>query len=340
MKTDWLMMMSNQRITLNKNPFVRCIAFSLLVFLGLWTVQHFWLIGLRRYRTLDLGTLNKVISGNVNADILVVGSSRAQHGFDPRIISRQTKKSVYNIGLDGTQIDLQAALFFTYLRHNRKPEFLILSLDVHNLSSTRDRDIYHSGLYMADLDEPDLFPAMKRRNAEWTLYKFFPLIGIATYASPLTSGNEQLRYEATRGLFRRELPETLFNGFAPVEHKWTTEFDEYKKQHPNGVSYEFDHENIQIIRTVLKRCQNLGINVVLVYSPEYFENQTLTTNRHEIFSIYRGLAKEFGIPLWDYSDSDLSHDKANFYNSQHLNAPGAKRFSEDLALRVQTSYQP
>ena len=160
MKTDWLMMMSNQRITLNKNPFVRCIAFSLLVFLGLWTVQHFWLIGLRRYRTLDLGTLNKVISGNVNADILVVGSSRAQHGFDPRIISRQTKKSVYNIGLDGTQIDLQAALFFTYLRHNRKPEFLILSLDVHNLSSTRDRDIYHSGLYMADLDEPDLFPAM------------------------------------------------------------------------------------------------------------------------------------------------------------------------------------
>ena len=328
--------MANQRITLTKHPLARCLAFSLLIFLGLWAVQHFWLLGLRRYRTLDLGTLSKIVSGNINTDILVVGSSRAQHNFDPRAISRLTNKSVYNIGLDGTGIDLQAAWFFTYLRHNRKPELLILSLDVHNIARRHDSSVFHPGQYAAYLDEPDLLNILKQHNPEWPLYKLFPLIGIAVHASPIASGNEQLRYEATRGLFRREPPETLFNGFAPVDRKWTTQFDEYKQQHPNGITYKPNPANVQIIRAVLKRCQNLGINVVLVYSPEYFENQTLTTNRAEIFSIYQGLAKEFGVRLWDYSDSAISHNQVNFYNSQHLNALGAERFSADLALRLQT----
>ena len=313
--------------------------FPLLAILCILIVQHFWLKGLRQYRTLDLGTFSKAVSGKINADILVFGSSRAQHHFDPRIISRFTNKSAYNIGLDGTGIDLQAAWFFTYLRHNQKPEFLILSLDIPNLARKLDSSVYHPGQYVAYLNEPDLFLALKQHGAEWSLYKNFPFIGIAKFISPLTSGNEQLRYEATRSLLKSPLPESLLSGFAAVDKNWTAEFDDYKKQHPSGVTYEIYPENIQTIRAVLMRCKQSGIKPILVYSPEYYENQLLTNNRRDIFIIYGGIAKDFNVPFWDYSDSMISHDKGNFYNSQHLNVRGASRFTEDLALRLQAVIQ-
>ena len=329
--------------TWSKQPVVCRVAkftiFPVLATLCILTVQYFWLRGLQQYPTLDLGTFSQVVSGKINADILVLGSSRAQHHFDPRILSRFTKKSAYNIGLDGTGIDLQAALFFTYLRHNQKPEFLILSLDIPNLARRLDSSVYHPGQYVAYLEEPSLFLALKQHNSEWSLYKRFPFIGIAKFISPLTSGNEQLRYEAIRSLLKRPLPESLFNGFAPVDKNWTAEFDDYKKQHPNGMTYEIYPENIKTIHALLMRCKQSGINLILVYSPEYYENQLLTNNRQDIILIYEGIAKEFNIPFWDYSDSVISHEKGNFYNSQHLNVRGASRFTEDLALRLHATIQ-
>jgi hypothetical protein len=276
------------------------------------------------------------VSGALNVDILLHGSSRAQHHFDARVISRLTSKSTYNLGLDGTAIDLQAALFSTYLRHNRKPEYLVLSLDIFTLDKAFDENIYHPGQYVAYLDQPEIFYALKQRCAEWSLYKFCPFVGICRFPSPLTPGNEQLRYEATRGLFKRELPETLVNGFSPVHQKWTSEFNEYKKQHPNGIAYKIRPQNTATLCSILTQCQQLNIQCIFVYSPEYSESQILTINRNEIFNYYRKLATEFSIPFWDYSDTDMSRNKENFYNSQHMNAEGAVRFSEDVATRLLT----
>ena len=77
-----------------------------------------------------------------------------------------------------------------------------------------------------------------------------------------------------------------------------------------------------------------GVPLLLVYSPEYYEMQALERNRGEVFAKTREICDRYDVPLWDYSDSPISRNRAYFYNSQHLNADGAKVFSRDLARRL------
>jgi hypothetical protein len=293
-----------------------------------------WLLGLRRYSTLELGTWNRMIAGNINTDELILGSSRAWVHFDPDVINQYTHRSVFNLGLDGTGIDLQLARLQVYVRHNRKPSLLLLALDVWTLTGNMQGGVNHPGQYTAHLDQPEIYATLCQRSSKWILYKAFPAVGIARQKSPHAGGNEQLRTEAVRGLLGRPWPEELRNGFYAVNRDWGTEFDEYKEQNPNGVNYPIRDANIQTLRNLLELCQRMQIQVILIYPPEYYESQDLTNNRQAIFAIYENLATEFKVPFWDYSSSLLSKDKRNFYNSQHLNSKGANRFSEDVASRL------
>jgi hypothetical protein len=90
------------------------------------------------------------------------------------------------------------------------------------------------------------------------------------------------------------------------------------------------------MEALLELCQQQGIRVLLVYSPEYREIQTLTTNRAQIFAKFDELSQRFRASVWDYSASPISSRKEYFYNSQHLNADGALQFSENLAAKLAT----
>jgi hypothetical protein len=63
---------------------------------------------------------------------------------------------------------------------------------------------------------------------------------------------------------------------------------------------------VKQMEELLRLCKDQGIKVLLVYSPEYFEMQAITTNRAHVFSRFAELADRFGAPVWDYSNSSIS----------------------------------
>jgi hypothetical protein len=81
-------------------------------------------------------------------------------------------------------------------------------------------------------------------------------------------------------------------------------------------------------------CETNEIPLVFVYSPEYIEAQELTKNRELILAKVAAIAHAHGFELWDFSNSAMCRDKANFYNSQHLNSQGADLFSSELSQRL------
>jgi hypothetical protein len=103
---------------------------------------------------------------------------------------------------------------------------------------------------------------------------------------------------------------------------------------PNGVHTEIEPQGVRDIEELVEVCKQQDIPLLLVYSPEYYEMQALERNRHEVFARVREISDQFTVPLWDYSDSSISRNRAYFYNSQHLNADGAKVFSTGLAPRL------
>jgi hypothetical protein len=300
------------------------LAFALDAFIGM---------SLRRLTTGDFGEWNRIIDGQVNADIVISGSSRALTHYDPRVLSAATGRSAYNIGLNGSQTDMQLARLKTYLRHNRKPQLLIHNLDAFSFQTSHG-EVYDPGQYVPYLHEVDLYEALSKVNPNTRKARYVPLYGYAA---------QDLRFGWLLGirgwLGSVKHTETHVLGFAAHDRAWTGEFDRFRRANPEGVTVAIDSEGVWLVEELIHLCAARNIRLALVYSPEYIEAQNMTRNRAEIFAHFMDLSRRFGVSFFDYSDSPLSQNKKFFYNSQHLNAAGADLFSKDLADRLRSEVE-
>jgi hypothetical protein len=313
----------------------KLIGFPLSLCLGFFLAQHVLLSGLRRSTTGPVGLCNRVVGGKVNAEVLVLGSSRAYVHFDPAIIERRTGKSCFNIARDGTKPDFQLAFLQTYLRHNRRPDYLVLALDLTSLQPAAG--LPDPGLYIAFLDQPEISAALQQQGRRWLLYRYLPLVAIAQdqgHVNFYHRVRERATIEAVRGLVGRPRPEFLRAGYMPHDLEWRQDFEQFKREHPNGVRMAIDANAIASLRSILELCRRLEIKVVMVYPPEDQESQSFCLNRREVLGVFAQLASEFQMPFWDYSNDPICQKRQFFYNSQHLNAKGAALFSEDFAKRL------
>lgn len=301
-----------------------CVALSAAVLLNMLVNN-----GLRRISTSTYGVWNRIVDGKINADIVISGSSRALTHYDPRVIEQQTGLNAFNIGLNGSQTDMQLALLKTYLRHNKKPLLLIFNLDVFTFQTSHG-GVYNPGQYIPYLTESPIYAALSHIDSNFWKARYLPLYGYAA---------QDLRFDwilGVMGFFGWSPPEDRFLGFKPRYSAWTDEFERLKAMNPRGVNFKIETDGVKQIEELLRLCKKHGIKVLLIYSPEYREMQTLTTNRAQVFALFQELSKQFGAYFWDYSQSSISAHQQNFYNSQHLNADGAAAFSREVSARLAT----
>jgi hypothetical protein len=305
----------------------RLAAFGVLLIAMAFALDRGITHGLRTIPTSTFGVWNRIVDGQINADILVTGSSRAVNHYDPALIQSATGRTTYNIGLNGSQIDMQVARLRTYLAHNRKPKLIIHNLDLSTFLVSHG-EVYDPGQYIPYLQEETLFASLRQIEPQFWKARALPLYGYVV---------EDLRFTwiiGIRSLLGHVPPEDHPLGFNPRHLRWTSEFDQFHKLHSEGVRIEIEPDGVRHMQDLLRLCRNQGIELVLVYSPEYREMQDLTLNRAEVFAKFRELGQAYGVPFWDYSDSWVSADRNKFYNSQHLNAAGAEDFSRLLADRI------
>jgi hypothetical protein len=270
-----------------------------------------------------------MMTGSVNAEILITGSSRALVHYDPRIIETTTGRTAFNIGRNGSQTDMQLAVLKAYLENNAKPKLVVHNLDL--FSFVTSREIYDAAQYIPYLNSSALYTGARRVYPHAWKWKRLPLYGYLV---------EDMRFTwitGLKGFFGIHPPEDHFLGFLPRHSPWTGDFDKFVRENPTGVKFDIEAQGVKDLTELLDVCRKNTIPVLLVYSPEYSEMQNIERNRDEIFAIFRNLSEQFGISLWDYSDSPLSTHRNNFYNSQHLNANGARAFSTIFAQQLRSS---
>jgi len=282
--------------------------------------------GFRKLQTSQYGVLNQVMNGQVNAQIVVTGSSRAASHYDPRILQTATGRSVYNIGRNGSQTDMQVALLRAYLEHNRKPEMVIHNLDAFSFQTSRE--IYDPVYYLPYIGDEEFYRPLQKINPEIWKSRYLPLYGYVV---------EDMNFAWTagvRGALGLSPREEFFLGFNPRTARWTDEFARFRADRPDGVRWEIEPAGVTLMNDLAKLCQERGIRLVLVYSPEYSEMQRITTNRTEVFAHFGQLAAQYRIPLWDFSAWPHASETEYFSNSQHLNDVGAEAFSRDLGRQL------
>ncbi len=289
--------------------------------------------GLKRITVSKFGALNQVMSGQVNAEILISGSSRALSHYDPRILQNLTGRSAYNIGQNASQIDFELVFLKTYLDHAaKKPGLVIQNLDLFSFETTKKGELYDPGLYVPYLDDSNLYQFIQQKEPDAWKCRYLPLYGYAV---------EDMRFTWVWGLLRCagvQGPEDYFQGFNPRRATWNADFDSFRAGNLSGVSYRIEPEGVKCLEDLISLCQKNGIQIILVYSPEYYEMQKLERNRKEIMEKFHEVSEQFKVPLWDYSGSPISSQQNYFNNSEHLNGEGAEVFSQDLAQRLVTEF--
>lgn len=309
-----------------KSGVLRIVLFFVLLTGVLFLLDVVINTGLRRLTTGPFGVTNRIVQGKVNAEILISGSSRAQTHYDPQIIQSITGQSTFNMGINGSQTDMQLALLKTYLQHNTKPALVIHNLDLFSFVTTHE--VYDPAQYLPYLHETPLYEAIRQYQPGVWKWRYLPLYGYAV---------EDLRFTwllGLKGFAGIQPPETHFQGYTPRHTPWTGEFEAFRASHPEGVTFEIEERGVRLMEELVQVCVQKGIPLLLVYSPVYSEMQPLERNRDEIFRRFHALADPFQVPIEDFSSSPICRDQANFYNSQHLNVHGATRFSQELAARL------
>lgn len=241
-------------------------------------------------------------------DVLVFGSSRAIHHYNPQIISDSLGMSCYNCGQNGNGI----VLFYGWwqmIKERYHPKMIIYDITTDfDLLKGEDNHKYLGWLKEAyerkgvkevflSVDKTEQYKMMSqmyRFNSKWHQV-------VADYIHPLYVVEE--------------------NGFFPL--KGSIDPMKVRKNVNLEQPFEFDQLKIDYLK---KMVEEMGdTKLVFVVSPSIYG-----LDERQLEPI-RELSKDRGIAFYDFSnDAKYVHNAEYFKDGSHLNATGADEFTKEL----------
>jgi hypothetical protein len=306
---------------------VRAVTFVLVGIALAYVINAILLRGLRE-RTVGLyAPWNAMVEGRLATDLIVVGSSRAMVDVDCEPLAARLGVSCFNVGLDGSNVNLQRPLFDTYVAHNVPPKILLLTVDVFEFKV--DHEPYKPAQYLPYLDEPPLYDNLVSLDPEWRTIRYLPLYGFAIFGLDTMA-------DSVEGLFHRDRgkPDWRVRGWAARDWPWDGDFEKFAQAHPNGKDWPIEQGSVDALESILTTAERLHTRIVLAYLPEYVEVRRLWSNQETVFARFHEIAQRHRIPFLDFSDDPVCASRSYFYNAEHLNQRGAELFSARLAERM------
>lgn len=278
--------------------------------------------GMRESQNGTVKVWNDIFEGKLNSDVLVYGSSRALNHVDPLILTDSLQQSVYNLGLSGHNFLMVKCRHDLAMKYNRVPKTIIVSIDLFLLDKRKDLFEYK---YIAPFLNDPIVNKATRAYKGFDIFDYnLPLVRYIGYTKEIKGA---IKYLVT-GAKEKETVDR--NGYSPHPENWNGEFDRLKNT-MGKYKASMDTGTVRIFGEFLDEAHNKGINVILVYTPEYYEANAFVENKAEVMNVFTSFAQKYKLPLLDYSDDTLCRDKKYFYNAEHLNITGATLFSKRLA---------
>ena len=275
--------------------------------------------GIKTANYREITKWNEVVQGGINAEILVVGSSRALVHFDCEYIEKVSGKSCYNLGFDGTTYPLQKLMLKLYLDKNEQPKEIIWSLDFHSFSDASNFYGFEQLIpYLSNYHVKEMLSLHKT-----PYYQFF--IPIFRY-----SYNPKMKiiglYSFLGNYSRKPI---LKKGYRYQDKVWDSTFINFVRRHPHGKDVAFEraiYKDFEIISYEL----NSMLNLTWILTPYYYEAIEKISNRGKIKEYFINSSDSLNISFYDMSNNSISKNKNLFYNGSHMNQKGVNSFMKIL----------
>ena len=271
------------------------------------------------------GKINLVMAHQIDPEVLFLGSSVAEVGFNANLIGQLTNKTVYNLAIDGTSIIQSRFLIDEFLSYSQNCKRVVIGFAF--FSFDKKTSLTEPSRYLAHFSNTHVKSNFRQIDPElYSKLRYVPFYSFTqtkhTYYKNAVHGLKNI-------IKGNKLVPDILNGYVPHNTPWNGERVEPEQIGSETIS--ISPETIKRVIDIINNIKAKNIEPVLVITPMYLKGQELFSN----FNHYQNAAKEIsektGVKLFDFSNSELVLDEKNFYNNGHLNSTGADLFSKMVA---------
>ena len=240
--------------------------------------------------------------GEIDADIVVVGNSRAVASLPPTLIAERTGSTVFSIAYNGVNPELATALVADLLERNRKPELIIAeaSMVASDPAPVSDFKIY-SG---------------RSKRLAALLEAHTPRLAFAARYSRLFRVNAEFFYRALYYRDRSDQGWMNRGRMSPAKLRAVTRAP--------AEPFAFRRENIAHLARLIEVCEGAGVELRLVVAPFL----PATRERLAVDAWLAELSAAVDHPIEDFSHA--LDDPAQFADRIHTNELGAAALIDQL----------
>ena len=252
-------------------------------------------------------------------DILIYGSSRAVHTYDPRVFTDSLGLSCFNCGRNASNVIYHSAILPAALEGKHQPKVIILGLTAKEIAwrtNTGGEDIL-AGMILPYVLTNDRFREMAKELFPKELYK--------AEASKLYAYNSLILSIINNYSKRRN---DNINGYQPLHGNKVQGSPDVFTSGRDGID-EYAKGKLEYFA---KSVTDKKIPLIVIISPMYVK----PFKDNESLRVSKEVLAKYNVQVWDYSSDPKYVQKPLFYDMNHLNTKGAEMFSRDIASRIKS----
>ena len=292
----------------------RLSAFCLILVPVLFLADYVLSAYMRKVNTFGMETWRDIMEGKAGADMVIMGNSRAFNSCDREVLDSLTGQSSYNLASIGNLSTIQFLRYEMYREHNSKPRTVVMFTDDVLL-----------GAEISQYDPVQYFPWMWDRSFSRAFVSLRKHLYLTQEEIILESLIPYVRYYGSRPWNLDRHHRLTHDGF------YSFDVDTFNMTGGEKKRFIYLEDRDKAFRDFIQGNLDEGIRVVLV-CPPFHESVVFEDNERErMVQYYTDVADDFGIPFYNCLSMDIVHDTTFFLDSDHLNAKGAKVFTDSLS---------
>ena len=257
---------------------------------------------------------NNYIFNEVKSDVIILGSSRAIHHYNPQIISDSLGLSCYNCGEDGMGIFLMWSRYQA-IRERSKPKLVIYEvLPEYDLLENRDNQRYLKFLRpycVKPFIDSVINDISSKERIKLQSYMYMYNSVFADIIAQCVSNSPSTAKEYT---------------YSPLSAQMNN--NPKRDMEPERI-IPCDSLKIAYLKDLILQCEKDGTRLIFTASPIY-----MPLSDKEYIPL-KDLCRIHEVPFVNhYCDTDYCEDPACFADAGHLNITGAESFTSLLVSEI------
>lgn len=239
------------------------------------------------------------------ADIIILGSSRASHHYNPAIFENKLNLSAYNAGRDGNFIFYHFAVLNGVL-NRYTPKIVILDLNRAELQEDHESYDRIATLLPYYKNHPEIRSIIEHKGAYENIKLISNIYPFNSLILTIAIGNLELN--------KRRNADYL--GYLPINKT----YDGPLKTETISTRPKLDSLKVEVYKSIIYECNKKGVKLIIICSPYFMQFSTEDIS----LLVAEEIAKQNGVEFYDFSDNQIFlNNKKLFADNAHLNDNGA-----------------